>query len=93
MQNTKQYIDFLLAERQDGSLVLIVAEAHSAEVGYIVEFNNGELGRVLKKAWGNERDGEMHDLIAAMVPTYEAESAYWQRWKREEGNVEDTGNP
>lgn len=93
MQNMKMYIDFLLVAKQNGSLVLVVAEANRAEIGHIIEFNNGELGHVVMKAWANERDGEMHNLIAAMFRVYEAEAAYSQSWKREESNVEDTGNP
>ena len=86
---TKQYIDCLRAERHDGSFVLVGAEAHSAEVGYIVEFNNGELGRVVRKAWCGERGGEMHAMITAMVPVYEAEATYWQVWKREDHNADN----
>ena len=71
---TKQYIDVLLTEKLDGSLAVVVAEAHSAEVGYIVKFNNGQLGRVVRKAWCGERGGEMHAMITAMVPAYEAEA-------------------
>lgn len=80
-----EYIDLLLAERADGSVALVVAEAHDANVGGIVEFNGGELGRVAMRAWGGERDGEVHHLVTALVPTYEAEALYFRNWKREDG--------
>ena len=86
MQNTRSYIDLLLAEKQDGTLVLVVEDAHTVEVGHLIELDNGELARVIKKAWGGEKDGELHELIAAMVPIYEAKAAYWRSWKREADN-------
>lgn len=88
-----QFIDFLLVEKQDESLVLITIESHSAEVGSIVEFNGGTLGRVVKKAWAGKPDGELVDLIKAKIPTFEAEAIYWQSWKKESDNGETPGNP
>lgn len=88
-----EYIDFLLVEKQDGSVSLVVAESNKIEVGYLVEFDNGKLGTVVKKAWGNVRGGEMHELIAALIPTYEAEAAYWRSWKKEANNGAVSGNP
>lgn len=77
------YIDFLLVERKDGTAALVISESHCADVGSIIEFNNGEMGRVVKKAWGDKRDGELHDLIVSLVPTYEAEAVYQCYWKKE----------
>lgn len=86
------YIDFLLIERQDGSSVLAAAKANTADVGYVVEFNNGELGRVKQKAWGGEADGELFAIIATLVDCYEVNAAYWQSWKQEVNNAEATVN-
>lgn len=87
-----KYIDVLLVERQDGSSVLVTAEAHNVNVDYIVEFNNGELGRVKQKAWGGEANGELLTIIATMVDLYAADAAYWQSWKQEVNNAESTVN-
>ena len=86
------YIDFLLIERQDGSSVLATAKANTADVGYVVEFNNGELGRVKQKAWGGEAGGELLTIIATMGDLYAADAAYWQSWKQEVNNAESTVN-
>lgn len=88
-----KYIDFLLVEKQDGSLILVTTAAHKAEVGCIVEFNRGLLGRVIKKAWAGEQDGEMVDLITSKFATFEAEAIYGLRWKKEADDGTVPGNP
>lgn len=78
------YIDFLLVEKLDDSQVFVTIESCKAVVGGIVEFDNGELGHVKMKAWGGEADSEVFKLISALIPTYEAEAYYSQRWKKTE---------
>lgn len=83
MENVKKYINFLLVEKEDESLAVVISPSCAVNVGHVVEFDNGVLGRVVKKAWGDEQNGELHDLVASIVPTYDLEAVYYPGWKRE----------
>lgn len=88
-----KFIDILLVEKVDGSVALVSIETCTADIGYIVEFNDGELGRVEQKASCVPKNGEVHALIGATLPVFEAEAAYWQSWKAasEGDSNEDSG--
>lgn len=83
-----KYIDLLLIEKADGSMALVVADAHKAEVGSLVEFDDGKVGRVVMKAWIGERGGEVHNLVSALVPVNEAEAVYFRSWQKEDNDGE-----
>lgn len=87
----KKYIDLLAVQTPDGKYALVVAEAHLVHENDLVEFDGGELGRVLAKAWAGERDGELHTLIAGLQPAYEAEAVYSENWRQvaPEGQTDD----
>ena len=63
----EKYIDFLLVEKQDNSVALVTAESYTVDVGDIVVFNGGKLGRVVKRAWVGKVDCEIHDLISSLL--------------------------
>lgn len=81
-----KYIDLLLVENTDGGMALVVADALQADIGMLVEFDKGKVGRIVRKAWGGEREGEVHNLVSALVSVYEAEAVYFRSWQKEDRN-------
>lgn len=88
-----KYVDLLLVRRSNGTMTLLTAEAHQAEIGCIVEFGNGRIGRVVQKAWAGERGGELINLITSICTTYEAEASYYPHWIKEEDNGDTCEHP
>ena len=88
-----EFIDFLLVEKLDESVAVVVAESQEAKIGSLVSFNGGELGHVVMKAWAQKGD-DVDRLISAVVPVFEAEKIYKLSWEREAvQNADDPGSP
>ena len=47
----KNCVEFLLAEKPDGSAALVIAEPYTADVGNVVVFGGGKTGKVAMKEW------------------------------------------
>ena len=84
MQN--KHIDLLVVEDEEKNPYLVLAPACEAGVGCIVRFMDGATGMVVKKAF-TATDSEMLDLIACMLPIFEAEAIFLPGWRKEDVDV------
>lgn len=87
-----KYVDLLLVETVTGDIKVVYAPTYKADVGNLVRFD-GTIGEVVQKAW-TEQDGDVWNLVSAVVPVYEAEEVLYTLWKKEEGeeNATDPGS-
>ena len=84
----KEYIDILLVEGTDGETVLVTLRERN-EIGDIVQYDCGKLGRVVGKTWAGEVDGDMHKMVLKVTkyPVYAAESHWSLNWQGDVSNA------
>lgn len=84
-----KYIEILLVNDTDGETVLVTVSGN-VEVGDIVEFDGGTLGRVITKAWVGEENNDTHNmfLLTSKYPVYAAEKYWNMGWQGDVSNVD-----